>query len=48
MPYKKKSHYPRRRRTFSRYKKKRTAGAKFGRRMQRMALSFVKKKYTTV
>ena len=47
MPYKKK--FPmRRRRTFSRYKKKRTFASKSGRNMQRMALSFVKKKYTTV
>jgi len=38
--------FRRRRRTFKR--KPRSAAARGGKRMQRMAMSFVKKKYTTV
>lgn len=44
MPKRFKRTFKRRRRTF----KRKSQGAKAGRKMQRMSLSFVKKKYTVV
>ncbi len=48
MAVKKRFPMRRRRSTFSRYKKKRSFASRTGKKMQRMALSFVKKKYTVV